>query len=758
MIDKARIPTFTCNIVDNYLKPSLPRTDYDYLVLVVTYALAKMACANRVTLENDIISTDKTMPNMYMLSFSDSGTGKDRGLRCIDKLLEDFMTDMHRRFTKYHEDKTEEVEKAIVLKGLKQKEANDYRAIHGPRWLKMELSSNSTLEGFIEQRRAFYKAQLGCTCWEDSEIYDTVKAVDRNTKTFIEWNKKAYDHGNTESKTIKGEKIAEDIKGVPHLIALHSAIDTEEEEDIFKSFFELGFARRSFIFMSEKDKEFRPISRLEYKNNSETASRGLSSAKNLMTKFYEKTKPDYSIIFPHGRKIFIFTNEVEDLYFDYKEWCAQAVFNTKSSNHKGVRADLEGRPWKAVKLAALICAQESDAGGEYGRYFTVTKDHFEMAKYMVDYYGEHFKRFYLKESESLAQKIIDYIIEKDGASRTDLLKSPVLKGTANSRSYVLDSLLIKGGLEDTLARMNKLLITEKFGVKQNGTLYKIIDIEEHKDISNQQNLLVRYSQGDSNAVTEKHFSDGARPFSMLHEIVELPYVYSPARFNNEERLGENWKGGDDLIVLDFDNKIAKNQQITIEMAKERFKEFTFLLMPTRSHGIDKKGYGIRDRFRMLFPTNPMDGLTKEKYIEVMIRLLKFFNLNTSTKPKEETWVDVGAAVDVAKMYFGHKSEPFYNYGKMMNWKVFLNETKNRNAEKLPRNSIDPHTTFIVKGKPTSLHEVISMARFANGKSTPCNCIFPGHEDKNPSCFFLINQNGNLQVKCTGCGGLGFWNL
>jgi hypothetical protein len=335
---------------------------------------------------------------------------------------------------------------------------------------------------------------------------------------------------------------------------------------------------------------------------------------------------------------------------------------------------------------------------------------------------------------------------------------PLIQGTHDVRKRIRENLFDKEGLRDYVTSVNKMLVEEVYGTNNNGILYKVVDIEEHKDICNQQNLLVHYSQGDSNAVTEKHFSDGARPFSMLHEIVELPYVYSPARFNNEERLGENWKGGDDLIVLDFDNKIAKNQQITIEMAKERFKEFTFLLMPTRSHGIDKKGYGIRDRFRMLFPTNPMDGLTKEKYIEVMIRLLKFFNLNTSTKPKEETWVDVGAAVDVAKMYFGHKSEPFYNYGKMMNWKVFLNETKNRNAEKLPRNSIDPHTTFIVKGKPTSLHEVISMARFANGKSTPCNCIFPGHEDKNPSCFFLINQNGNLQVKCTGCGGLGFWNL
>lgn len=751
MIDKAKLPVLMREIIDDYLSPSLPRADYDYLVLVVLYSLSKIACFSRVVLDNDQIQASDTMPNFYMLSFSSSGSGKDRGMKVMDKIMDNFKTDCNKKFSRYYERKYQEIEEHITAKGWKAREANEYRKANAPRFLKMEIGSNSTLEGFIETRKAFYKAQMGCTCWEDSEIYDTIKIQDRNTKEFIRQNKEAFDDGKTDGKIIKGEKIAEDVSGVPHLMALHGAIDTEEAEDLFKSFFDLGFARRCFVFTGTKRESFQEITEDEKEAFNNRALKALPRATSLIDSFYNKLKPDGSITFPRGGKVFTFTKEAERLYGRYENDNARIAFGLENSNNLGIIKELEGRHWKALKLSALLCAQDS-------KDLVVTEQHFKAAMYITDYYGIHFKRFYLLEKDSLEKRFADYLIENGPVNKAKLTQAKFIQGSYPQRKAIMREVFDNGSLVDYLSLFDKTLLMEKTGKLKNTDTYSIIDIEEHQQIVDAQNYMVRYSQGMSNEEHETHFIDGANPFNKLHEIVQLPYKYSASRFSDEYRHGESWKADNNLIILDVDNEVTQDKQLTIEMVKQRLSAFSFLIMPTKNHLKDKKGKGIRERFRILLPTLPMDGVTKDKYQQVIGQLVKDFNLDYSQSKK--TWVDLQAAKDVARVYAGFNSKPIYNFGKLLNWKVFLYELATKKQSKyadvnIGPNCLDKNVTIDIKGRPCSIETCVMEAKMAN-KSVPCKAFC--HEDKTPSAHIRINESGNLQYSCSTCGITKYWNL
>lgn len=87
-------------------------------------------------------------------------------------------------------------------------------------------------------------------------------------------------------------------------------------------------------------------------------------------------------------------------------------------------------------------------------------------------------------------------------------------------------------------------------------------------------------------------------FNELHRMVASDYrQYSPFVFIGNTKLGDNWNNTkQNLIVLDIDDGLSINQ------AKELFKDYKYFMCTTKSHRIEKKGV-MCDRFRVIFESN-----------------------------------------------------------------------------------------------------------------------------------------------------------
>lgn len=77
----------------------------------------------------------------------------------------------------------------------------------------------------------------------------------------------------------------------------------------------------------------------------------------------------------------------------------------------------------------------------------------------------------------------------------------------------------------------------------------------------------------------------------------LKYDWSPFTFKDNYRHATSWASCD-MMVLDIDNDGLNT--CTIEQAKELFKDYTYLMVATKSHQIEKGGKTV-DRFRVIIP-------------------------------------------------------------------------------------------------------------------------------------------------------------
>jgi len=94
-------------------------------------------------------------------------------------------------------------------------------------------------------------------------------------------------------------------------------------------------------------------------------------------------------------------------------------------------------------------------------------------------------------------------------------------------------------------------------------------------------------------------SSHEQKFNNLKDLVDftLKYDWSPFVFKDGYRHTTSWEACD-TMVLDIDND--GTFKCTIEEAKELFKEYTFAILTSKSHQIEKNGK-IVDRFRVILP-------------------------------------------------------------------------------------------------------------------------------------------------------------
>jgi hypothetical protein len=178
------------------------------------------------------------------------------------------------------------------------------------------------------------------------------------------------------------------------------------------------------------------------------------------------------------------------------------------------------------------------------------------------------------------------------------------------------------------------------------------------EIEETDNKIVKFSWSTDQATG---YIDCERDFKELHKVVSAQGNYSSSCFREGHRIKENWKSGNNLLILDID------EDWTIQDAVEFLSNegLEALIATTRSHQKEKNGI-IRDRFRILIPANEFVG-TPEDFSNAMINIHKYFN-----------GIPDPACKDVARMYYGNPNcEYYYVDGDSLDWNEFKFKKENK---------------------------------------------------------------------------------
>ena len=147
-----------------------------------------------------------------------------------------------------------------------------------------------------------------------------------------------------------------------------------------------------------------------------------------------------------------------------------------------------------------------------------------------------------------------------------------------------------------------------------------------------------------------HLSEGFKGYHVdtleaFCEVLKSTFNYSPFIYENNYRLEKNSKLEEcNTIMLDFDDGL------TIEEARELFKDYTHIIATTKSHQKEKNGYTC-DRFRLILPLEENLDTTIEEYKQTMAFLILKYGNDKACK-------------DIARFYYGYEnSEVIVHYGK-----------------------------------------------------------------------------------------------
>lgn len=170
-------------------------------------------------------------------------------------------------------------------------------------------------------------------------------------------------------------------------------------------------------------------------------------------------------------------------------------------------------------------------------------------------------------------------------------------------------------------------------------------------------------------------------FKDLHKIVASDYrQYSPFVFNENTKKSENWCNDfQQLLILDIDDGLS------ILEAKERFKEYKYLICTTKSHQVEKKGIKC-DRFRVILEAiNIPIGDMYFDYIRQLEKLYPFIDKQVNTK----TGAFLGSS----------NCEYWYNEGKCFDFEIIKPIDLKKESNQIPKPNYDNSDLELDKIKP-----------------------------------------------------------
>jgi hypothetical protein len=172
-------------------------------------------------------------------------------------------------------------------------------------------------------------------------------------------------------------------------------------------------------------------------------------------------------------------------------------------------------------------------------------------------------------------------------------------------------------------------------------------------------VLISYSQHPAEG-----FNSIRIPFDRVESVVRFNGNYSATAFRDGYRDGEHALQGQELIVLDFDDRYS------IGEAMVDFADYVGLIATTRNHMKEKHGV-IAERFRVILPTDKPVMLEREAFKLMMAEVMARFR---HADP---------ACKNIDRMYYGFpEAVVYYLKGvQLFDWARFHRAAVARQREK-----------------------------------------------------------------------------
>jgi len=426
------LPDLTKDVHTNFFELT-ERMDLESSLLLFNFYISKILCYNRVQIQ---VPGDNslTFPNLYCLSFGESGTGKDRSRTRMEEMADFLFLEKEIMEKSYRDNKLYELEKQAKLENLSKLQTKNYIKENSPRSLFSRVKSTSTPEGIAAAHEALNEAGFGEITWIDGEISKTMARHRAATPLddLIVTIEEAYDMGYFESKLIKGNTTLKVQGKVPYLAWLHGAMDEQEGTKLFTKFLSLGYSRRTIVNLNNlPKKENRSIEQID--KDMIMANEQKEFIKLALRNIYNHVKINLSYKIC-GNKTYILNKDASYLYLSYKKQCENDSIDMIGKEGVILRREVAGRFWKALKLSCCFAVQNHSK-------FEITKNDLEQAIHVIEFFGSKlpsFLKIRVKSDLTMAENIINSLRRNSIIKKTDFYIEdyfPKRKGDQNKIFY-----------------------------------------------------------------------------------------------------------------------------------------------------------------------------------------------------------------------------------------------------------------------------------------------------------------------------------
>lgn len=575
----------------NVINLTDPTIHNDIALNAIHYTLGLVASAQRAKFHID--KSDLPI-NYFGLTLAGSGEGKDRSVEIAKKILapviEMYQLALEHHFAKFN-----------AALGPKDK----------PIPMPMFEFERATIEGFLSPRVDIQTVGFGCTNLRIPEIQDMLSSKD-SLEIFSEVVK-AWESGDTGGKTNRGAPIAPTV-GIPVNVLVYgspNAIKTNKQlsEQLLKMLTS-GLGRRAFLAVPAKHEVHSLLRALEEPtpaiiakmhadiHDASLISSAVSSAVMETVKAYRK-------------QVFTLTVDAELLYRNYNYRCKTA-FLDRIDVSDGLVAEMLGRGWKAVRLAALYAFYD---GFEY----TITEQNMKDSIEYTERCGQNVEDLYHVPSN--AELILSYLaIQKDPQTRQSIMKN------------ALDTSMV-------VAFTDSMSLADELADERN----QVIERSEDKVVKYS---LKQLSAIDLDSITisistsmHENWKPLTGKFSDLASFLKSGSWYSAGTFKDGKRNNDSYLQSQDLIIFDVDDGMD------LDTAKSFFSDFRCIIATTKSHQVEKHpGTGdICDRYRIILVPDCKIEMDPETYSQFMLNAMDFAGIPADRK-----------AIDPARFFFGNK--------------------------------------------------------------------------------------------------------
>lgn len=499
MLEQTNLPKLSISVAEDYFF-KLDRLSFDHAFLLFNFYVSKILCYNRVMIE--VKANDYVPPNLYCLNFGSSGSGKDRSRKQMEKMIAFLYEDKERRERIFRKNKQFELEKEADGEGMGRAKKVMYIRDNMPRSLFSRIGSNATPEGLAAVHEVLNEAKFGEITWIDSEITDTMVKHQKGGATIddlLTLIKEAADVGEFDSKVTKGNKSIRAQGLVPYLAWLHGAIDDKRGVEPFKSFLQLGFARRSIVHVAKRKQEKDERTIDEVLADEQAAISEKEFIIDSLKEIFNRTK---------DCAVYKLSDKAKRRYLKLKQDCQNKQAELPENALNSIKDDVGNRFFKSIKLACVFAAQNH-------KELLIKEQDLESAIETIDYFGGHLEGFLnikTNNEKAIWELMLESLVINKVMKRTDFYKESYFPKFKSGQPKIFQENMT---IAKEMIEEGKMIIETR--PDKRTYAYEIIDRPDENEILNYIKVA-----GHINQLTMRHlvdkFGKGAEAVIEEHKI------------------------------------------------------------------------------------------------------------------------------------------------------------------------------------------------------------------------------------------------